>query len=91
VIATTRRSNASPYGTHSTDQPDCDQDDATQPAVFFDDPSLELFAHKGGHDASATGRSNLLFMDAHTATFSRFEPSKMTWHASRFSDWLGAL
>ena len=77
---------AAPYGTMNN-QPDCDQDDATLPAVFF---SGELFTHRAGR-ADGSGLNNLLFMDDHAATFSRFEPSLMTWHGTRFSDWAGAL
>jgi prepilin-type N-terminal cleavage/methylation domain-containing protein/prepilin-type processing-associated H-X9-DG protein len=82
---------SNPYGS-TNNQPDCDQDDATQPAVFFTDlVNPELFAHRGGRSESATGKSNLLFLDSHVATFSRFEPSRMTWHGSRFSDWASAI
>ena len=64
---------------------DCDQDDATQPCVFLDpsDP-LRLDPHKGG-------AANLLFLDAHCAAHRRYEPSIMTWHGTKMTDWLGAL
>jgi prepilin-type processing-associated H-X9-DG protein len=69
---------ATPYGTVAN-QPDCDQDDATQPAVFF---TGELNAHNG--------RNNLLFIDGHSGTFAKFEPGRMTWHGARMVDWAGA-
>jgi prepilin-type N-terminal cleavage/methylation domain-containing protein len=78
---------AAPYGT-SSNGPDCDQDDATQPAVFF--PG-EFFAHKGGKVEGSVGRSNLLFIDDHATTFGRFERPRMTWHGSKFTDWTGAM
>lgn len=74
---------AAPYGT-TANGPDCDQDDATQPAVFFDG---EFFAHKGARERSGIGRSNLLFIDDHATTFGKFEKSRMTWHGSKFVDW----
>jgi prepilin-type N-terminal cleavage/methylation domain-containing protein len=77
---------AAPYGSMNN-APDCDQDDATQPAVFFDG---EFFAHKSDR-AGTSGLANILFMDDHAATFGRFDPQLMTWHGSRFSDWGGAL
>ena len=75
---------AEPYGSAAT-EPDCDQDDATQPCVFFeaeDGPNgwgEELVPHDG--------KSNILFFDGHAATFARYEPSEMTWHGSRMRDW----
>ncbi len=74
---------AAPYGT-TANSPDCDQDDATQPAVFF--PG-ELFAHKGSREGGSVGRSNLLFIDDHATTFGKFERSRMTWHGSKLIDW----
>lgn len=76
---------AAPYGT-TANGPDCDQDDATQPAVFF---AGELFAHKGAREGGL-GRSNLLFIDAHATTFGKYERSRMTWHGSKFVDWAAA-
>jgi prepilin-type N-terminal cleavage/methylation domain-containing protein/prepilin-type processing-associated H-X9-DG protein len=69
---------AAPYGTTSN-QPDCDQDDATQPAVFF---AGELSAH--------AGRSNLLFADVHSATHTRYRPEAMTWRGDKMVDWASA-
>jgi prepilin-type N-terminal cleavage/methylation domain-containing protein len=77
---------AAPYGT-TNNQPDCDQDDADHPAVFFDG---ELFAHKARSDGAA-GLVNLLLMDDHATSFNRYEPALLTWHGTRFSDWAGAL
>lgn len=77
---------AAPYGTINNG-PDCDQDDATQPAVFFPE---ELSAH-GVRQANKGNASNLLFIDNHAATFTGFDASKMTWHGARMSDWAGAL
>lgn len=70
-----------PYGT-TGNQPDCDQDDATQPAIFFDG---ELKAHPSRSGSQA----NLLFADGHSATFARYQAGAMTWHASRMTDWAG--
>lgn len=74
---------AAPYGS-TANQPDCDQDDASQPAVFF---AGELFAHKPGGKDQSTGRANILFFDGHAATHARFEKELMTWHGSKFQDW----
>jgi prepilin-type N-terminal cleavage/methylation domain-containing protein len=76
---------AAPYGINSF-PPDCDQDDADQEAVFV---SGGLFAH--GVRRDGVGKSNVLFLDDHAATFGEFEPARMTWHASRFSDWAGSI
>ena len=82
---------AAPYGTTSNG-PDCDQDDATQPAVFY---TGELSAHgprkDGPGGAAVGGKSNLLFIDNHAGTFGAFDGSKMTWHGSRMVDWAGAM
>ncbi|MFN7020241.1 MAG: type II secretion system protein [Phycisphaerales bacterium] len=82
---------AAPYGTTASG-PDCDQDDATQPAVFF---SGELSAHGARKDgpggAAVGGKSNLLFVDNHAATFGAFDRSKMTWHGTKMTDWAGAF
>lgn len=64
-----------PYGTAET-VPDCDQDDASQPCVFFDG---ELMPHEG--------QSNLFFIDGHAATFREYEKSQMTWHATKMVGW----
>lgn len=69
---------ASPYG-QTANGPDCDQDDATQPAVFF-----------AGAKSAHQGRSHLVFLDAHAGAFSQFEPARMTFHARRMNDWLAA-
>lgn len=76
---------AAPYGTMAN-APDCDQDDATQPAVLF---SGEFFAHRGARADGVTGRSNLLFIDDHATTFAGFERARMTWHGSKLRDWAG--
>jgi prepilin-type N-terminal cleavage/methylation domain-containing protein/prepilin-type processing-associated H-X9-DG protein len=79
-----------PYGTDPRPHPDCDQDDASRPLVFFDDPppapqypfaEAELNPHGGN-------RANLLFIDGHAATFTGFSRTDMTWHATKMTDWL---
>ena len=67
-----------PYGDKDPNahEPDCDQDDATQPTVFFEG---ELVPHDG--------KSNIFFFDGHAASFSEYDPSKMTWHASKMLPW----
>ncbi len=64
-----------PYGT-SVLPPDCDQDDASNPGVFF--PG-QLLPHAGA--------TNLLFADQHAAVFKQFEPDRMTFHGNRMTDW----
>jgi len=68
----------SPYGSveDPARQPDCDLDDASQPAVFFEG---ELVPHDG--------KSNIFFFDGHAAAFDQYEPSKMTWHATKMLPW----
>lgn len=67
-----------PYGTvtDTTREPDCDLDDASQPAVFFEG---ELEPHDG--------KSNIFFFDGHAASFDEYEPDKMTWHATKMRPW----
>ena len=67
-----------PYGSVNdpTRQPDCDQDDASQPCVFFEG---ELVPHDG--------KSNIFFFDGHAAAFSEYESDKMTWHANKMRPW----
>lgn len=74
-----------PYGVMPF-PPDCDQDDADQESVFVD---TAIFAHGVSRDGS--GKSNVLFLDDHAGTFGHFEPSLMTWHGLRFSDWAQSL
>lgn len=69
---------AAPYGAAAT-EPDCDQDDATQPAAFFDG---ELSAHKG--------RTNLVMIDGHACAFTPAMASTVTWHGSKMADWSNA-
>ena len=66
---------AKSYGTRDT-RPDCDQDDATQPCVFFEG---ELDPH-GGTD-------NILYFDEHAAGERAFDPSRMTWHGAEMKSW----
>ena len=58
-----------PYGDKDpgAHAPDCDQDDATQPTVFFEG---ELVPHEG--------TSNIFFFDGHAAGFDAFDKSRMT-------------
>ncbi|MEM0982976.1 MAG: DUF1559 domain-containing protein [Planctomycetota bacterium] len=65
-----------PYGTVTDRLPDADQDDATQPCVFFEG---ELVPHGGS--------SNIYFFDGHAASFEEYDPVKMTWHASKMLPW----
>ncbi len=65
-----------PYGTATGRLPDCDQDDASQPCVFFEG---ELEPHNGV--------SNIFFFDGHAAGFSEYDPYAMTWHASQMLPW----
>lgn len=69
---------ARPYGT-TDNLPDCDQDDATQPAVFF--PG-EISAH--------AGRTNLVMIDGHACGLTRTMTTKVTWHGAKMMDWEGA-
>lgn len=66
----------SPYGNITDRLPDCDQDDASQPTVFFEG---ELTPHGG--------KSNIVFFDGHASSFSEYDPSKMTWHANKMLPW----
>jgi len=77
---------AAPYGT-TTREPDCDPDDENMEGIFFEG---EIFAHGVKRPDSPSGRSNVLFMDIHAATFSRFEPALMTWRGREFTDWTNA-
>lgn len=69
---------AAPYGSGTT-VPDCDQDDATQPAAFF--PG-ELSAHKG--------RTNLVMIDGHACAFTPAMAGSVTWHGAKMVDWTNA-
>lgn len=80
---------AQPYG--SVDRPpDCDQDDATAPAVFFG----QGFSGPLG-DSSAYGEaldphqgvSNLAFIDGHARSARDYEPGIMTWSATAMTPW----
>jgi len=64
-----------PYGNQEF-PPDCDQDDASQPCVFFEG---ELIPHDG--------QSNIFFLDGHAASFGGYERWRMTWHATRMVGW----
>ena len=66
----------SPYGNITDRLPDCDQDDASQPTLFFEG---ELVPHGG--------TSNIIFFDGHAGSFSEYDPSKMTWHANKMLPW----
>ncbi|MEM1331538.1 MAG: prepilin-type N-terminal cleavage/methylation domain-containing protein [Planctomycetota bacterium] len=76
-----------PYGAQDpqTLQPDCDMDDATQPVVFFG--SAEVNGVQYEELVPHNGRSNIFFFDGHAAGFDQYEPSKMTWHASKMRPW----
>ena len=67
-----------PYGsiTDPEREPDCDQDDASQPCVFFEG---ELEPHGGA--------SNIYFFDGHAASFTAYDPNAMTWHATKMLPW----
>jgi prepilin-type N-terminal cleavage/methylation domain-containing protein len=75
-----------PYGT-SGHAPDCDQDDANQPVVFFDG---QRPAHGVKRTGSQQGKTNLLFLDTHAATFTDFDQSLMTWRGREFTNWQDA-
>lgn len=77
---------AKPYG-NSNLKPDCDPDDANQPVVFFQGQRL---AHGTKRAESQTGKTNLLFMDIHAATFADYEPDRMTWRGREFTNWQDA-
>jgi prepilin-type N-terminal cleavage/methylation domain-containing protein/prepilin-type processing-associated H-X9-DG protein len=64
-----------PYG-NSDFPPDCDQDDATFPPLFF---AGELAPHRG--------QSNILFFDTHVAPFTSYVDGVMTWHGTKMTDW----
>jgi prepilin-type processing-associated H-X9-DG protein/prepilin-type N-terminal cleavage/methylation domain-containing protein len=66
---------ARPYGAFDG-PPDCDQDDATFPPLFFEG---ELVPHRG--------KSNILFFDGHSAGFNAFQKDAMTWHGTKMTDW----
>ncbi len=68
---------AAPYGTVDA-PPDCDQDDATQQAVFFP-------GERTAHD----GYSNVAYLDAHATTSRECEPGSMTWHGRKLVNWAG--
>lgn len=67
-----------PYGDKDpgVHEPDCDQDDATQPTVFFEG---ELVPHEG--------TSNLFFFDGHASGFDAYDKTRMTWHVNRMRPW----
>jgi len=75
-----------PYGT-SGHAPDCDQDDANQPVVFFDG---QRPAHGVKRTGPQQGKTNLLFLDTHAATFTDFDQSLMTWRGREFTNWQDA-
>ncbi|MBL8876788.1 MAG: DUF1559 domain-containing protein [Phycisphaerae bacterium] len=77
---------AAPYG-NTPRQPDCDPDDENMEGVFF---KGEIFAHGVKRPDAPSGKSNVLFMDIHAATFTRFEPALMTWRGREFTDWTNA-
>ena len=63
-----------PYGVVPL-PPDCDQDDATFPVVFFgDDDQTETLPELQPHD----GLSNIVFLDGHAKAFSKYNPDEMT-------------
>jgi prepilin-type N-terminal cleavage/methylation domain-containing protein/prepilin-type processing-associated H-X9-DG protein len=64
-----------PYGNAVT-EPDCDQDDASQPCLFFEG---ELEPHDG--------TSNVLYFDGHAAGAREYEPNGMTWHGAAMKSW----
>ncbi|MFO0859908.1 MAG: type II secretion system protein [Phycisphaerales bacterium] len=77
---------AAPYGV-TTREPDCDPDDENMEGVFFEG---EIFAHGAKRADAPRGMSNVLFMDVHAATYSKFEPALMTWRGREFADWATA-
>lgn len=77
---------AKPYG-NSNLLPDCDPDDANQPVVFFQGQRL---AHGIKRPDQQNGKTNLLFMDVHAATFDDYDPAKMTWRGREFTNWQDA-
>lgn len=68
---------AAPYGSVEN-PPDCDQDDATQQAVFF--PG-EMTAHDG--------YSNVAYLDAHATTSRECQANTMTWNGRKLVNWAG--
>ena len=65
-----------PYGTNNSTNPDCDQDDATQPTIFFQG---ELRPHDGA--------VNIVFFDDHGAAHQQYEPGVLTWSATEMRPW----
>jgi prepilin-type N-terminal cleavage/methylation domain-containing protein/prepilin-type processing-associated H-X9-DG protein len=64
-----------PYGT-ALFPPDCDQDDASFPTLFFEGA---LDPHEG--------LSNIVFLDGHAKAFSDYAPDEMTWHGRKMTNW----
>lgn len=80
---------AQPYGTVAR-EPDCDQDDATGPAVFFGTGFTGPLGEENGFGDSLDphkGVANLAFLDGHARSAKDYEPGKMTWSSTRMEPW----
>jgi len=83
---------AEPYGTVAR-APDCDQDDATGPAVFFGPGFTGPLGEENGYGESLdphAGVANLAFLDGHARGAKDYEPGKMTWSSTGMEPWTPA-
>ncbi len=80
---------AQPYGSVAR-QPDCDQDDATGPAVFFGPGFTGPLGGDSSYGESLdphAGVANLAYLDGHAGSAKDYEPGKMTWSATAMEPW----
>ena len=80
---------ARPYGVIDR-PPDCDQDDATGPAVFFGPGFTGPLGDIGSYGESLDphqGVANLAFIDGHARSAKDYEPGKMTWSSTDMQPW----
>lgn len=68
-----------PFGTAAVASEDCDKDDASDPALIFEDEPDGSNMHPGGN--------NLLFADGHAAIFAKFDPQLMTFDGKAMQNW----
>ncbi|MFN4241786.1 MAG: type II secretion system protein [Tepidisphaerales bacterium] len=68
------------FGTVNLREDDIDKDDATQEALLFAD-------QPGGLNIHRRSGNNVLFADGHVASFTRFEPTAMTYHPREYRRW----
>lgn len=68
------------FGVVNFREDDVDKDDATQEALLF-------AGQPGGINIHRRSGNNVLFADGHVASFTRFDPTAMTYHPREFRAW----